>query len=174
MYTGQGYSAANDFAPLRHLWSLAVEEQFYLIWPIVMAVLLRVGQPPRRRPQPLAVRHRASAITILLAILYHQGPIGTHDVTPEAYWHIGGRDIAKADFLYLSTFTRAGGLLLGAAFAMIWRPLALMRGPMRNRGPTARRHRRRRPRRARAADVVGRLRRLRTAPTRCCSAAGSS
>src|SRR6187551_3917743 len=29
VYTGQGYSAANDFAPLRHLWSLAVEEQFY-------------------------------------------------------------------------------------------------------------------------------------------------
>ena len=134
VYTGQGYSAANDFAPLRHLWSLAVEEQFYLIWPIVMAVLLRVGS---RRVADLSrwLFGVALGITILLAIFYHQGPIGTPDVTPGAYWHIGGRDIAKADFLYLSTFTRAGGLLLGSAFAMIWRPLALMRGPMRNRGP---------------------------------------
>ena len=134
VYTGQGYSAANDFAPLRHLWSLAVEEQFYLIWPIVMAVLLRVGS---RRVADLSrwLFGIALGITILLAIFFHQGPIGTPDVTPGAYWHIFGRDIAKADFLYLSTFSRAGGLLLGSAFAMIWRPLALMRGPMRNRGP---------------------------------------
>ena len=39
------------------------------------------------------------------------------------------------DTLYLSTITRATGLLLGAAFAMIWRPVAVMRGPMRNKGP---------------------------------------
>ncbi len=134
VYTGQGYSAANDFAPLRHLWSLAVEEQFYLIWPIVMAVLLRMGS---RRVADLSrwLFGIALAITILLALLFHQGPIGTPNVTPGAYWHIFGRDIAKADFLYLSTFSRAGGLLLGSAFAMIWRPLALMRGPMRKRGP---------------------------------------
>ena len=54
--------------------------------------------------------------------------------TPDAYWQIAGRCIAKADALYLSTFTRAGGLLLGAAFAMVWRPVALMRGPMRDKG----------------------------------------
>jgi peptidoglycan/LPS O-acetylase OafA/YrhL/lysophospholipase L1-like esterase len=132
VYTGQGYSAANDFAPLRHLWSLAVEEQFYLIWPIVMVLLLRVGS------RGIANLSRwlfgtAVAITVIVAILYHQGPIGTNEVTPEAYWHVFGRNIAKADFLYLSTFTRAGGLLLGAAFAMIWRPMAIMRGPMRER-----------------------------------------
>ena len=38
-----------DFAPLRHLWSLAVEEQFYLLWPLVMVVLLRGRDPPRVR-----------------------------------------------------------------------------------------------------------------------------
>ena len=38
------------------------------------------------------------------------------------------------DALYLSTFTRATGLLLGAALAMIWRPVAVMRGPMRDKG----------------------------------------
>src|SRR5688572_17518134 len=32
IWVGQGYTSQLDFVPLRHLWSLAVEEQFYLIW----------------------------------------------------------------------------------------------------------------------------------------------
>ena len=40
IWEGLGYTAAGDFAPLRHLWSLAVEEQFYLFWPVVMIFLL--------------------------------------------------------------------------------------------------------------------------------------
>ncbi len=134
VYTGQGYAAANDFAPLRHLWSLAVEEQFYLIWPIVMVVLLRVGSRGIANLSRWLVG-AAIGITVLVALLYHQGPIGTPEVTPDAYWSIFGRNIAKADTLYLSTFTRAGGLLLGSAFAMVWRPVAIMRGPMRDRAP---------------------------------------
>jgi peptidoglycan/LPS O-acetylase OafA/YrhL len=134
IWTGAGYTAANDFAPLRHLWSLAVEEQFYLIWPIVMVLLLRRGT---RRIADLSrwLVLAAVAIAVLIALLYHPGPVGTPEVTPEAYWQIFGRDISKVDFLYLSTLTRASGLLLGAAFAMVWRPVAVMRGPLRNKGP---------------------------------------
>src|SRR5262249_48552178 len=76
----------------------------------------------------------AFVITAVMAALHYSGPIGTCSVTPNAYWQVAGRCISKTDTLYLSTPTRATGLLLGAAFAMVWRPVALMRGPMRERG----------------------------------------
>ena len=38
------------------------------------------------------------------------------------------------DTLYLSTPTRLTGLLLGAAFAMVWRPVAIARSPLRDKG----------------------------------------
>ncbi|MBU6316923.1 MAG: acyltransferase, partial [Acidobacteria bacterium] len=44
--------------------------------------------------------------------------------------------ISVNDFLYLGSFSRAGGLLLGAGFALLWRPLAILRGPLRDRGRT--------------------------------------
>jgi peptidoglycan/LPS O-acetylase OafA/YrhL len=132
IWVGQGYAAANDFVPLRHLWSLAVEEQFYLAWPIVMAFVLR-GRTTRRLA-PVAGTFVVIALLIAgaTAVLFRSGRIGECAVTPEAYWTIGDRCIEKANALYLSTVTRSGGLLLGAAFAIVWRPMAIMRGPLRN------------------------------------------
>ncbi len=134
IFTGAGYTAANDFAPLRHLWSLAVEEQFYLVWPLVMVALLAGGS---RRIADISrwLVIAAVGITVLTALLYHPGPVGTPEVTPDAYWNLFGRDISKVDTLYLGTIFRASGLLLGAAFAMVWRPVAVMRGPLRTKGP---------------------------------------
>jgi peptidoglycan/LPS O-acetylase OafA/YrhL len=134
IWTGAGYTASNDFAPLRHLWSLAVEEQFYMIWPLVMFALLRGGSRKIADISRYLVL-AALAITVLMAVLYYAGPVGTPETTPDAYWTIFGRPISKIDALYLSTPTRASGLLLGAAFAMIWRPVAVMRGPLRTKGP---------------------------------------
>jgi hypothetical protein len=50
------------------------------------------------------------------------------------YWSVAGRCISVNETLYLSTFTRMGGVMLGAALAMVWRPVAVMRGPLRTRG----------------------------------------
>ena len=133
IFIGAGYSASNDFAPLRHLWSLAVEEQFYFVWPIVMVALLRKGS---RRIADLSVWLFGAAVfvTVVVAVLYHPGPIDADPSnTPAAYWEIGGRFISKGDALYLSTLSRSSGLLLGAAFAMVWRPVAMMRGPLQNK-----------------------------------------
>lgn len=134
IWVGQGYTAAGDFAPLRHLWSLAVEEQFYLIWPLVMVALLARGTRGIARTAGWLVGI-AIALTVLMAVLYQPGIIGTCTQTPEQYWTIGDRCISKMDTLYLSSITRAGGILLGAAFAMLWRPVAIMRSPLREKGP---------------------------------------
>ena len=142
IWVGQGYTAAGDFAPLRHLWSLAVEEQFYLLWPIVMLLLLR-GGTRKLANTALILFGAAVVVNVAIAVLYHGGRAGTCEATPEAFWQVGERCISKADALYLSTITRSGGLLLGAAFAMVWRPVAIMRSPLRHA--------------SRALDLVGLL-----------------
>ncbi len=135
IFVGQGYTDIEAVAPLRHLWSLAVEEQFYLIWPIVMIFLLRRG---RDRLPRIALRLFVIAVGIAIAVgvLFVPGDVQAECAPGDmnGYATILGRCISVNDTLYLSTFTRASGLLLGSAFAMVWRPLALMRGPMRRKG----------------------------------------
>ncbi len=134
IWEGLGYTAAGDFAPLRHLWSLAVEEQFYLFWPVVMIFLL--GRNGTR--QVAAVSRwlfvAAVLLTVATALLFYPGPIAEPNVTPDAYWWLGDRPINKIDTLYLGTISRLSGILLGSAFAMVWRPLAIVRGPLRSKG----------------------------------------
>ena len=137
IWSGQGYTSAFDFVPLRHLWSLAVEEQFYLIWPLVMLFILRKGR--ERLPRTgLILFGIAVAIAIVTAIMFHPGAstecsreIG--GLGPPCTFGAFGRQFETNNFLYLGTLTRCGGLLLGSGFAMIWRPMAIMRGPLRKK-----------------------------------------
>ena len=51
------YFAPTDASPLLHFWSLAVEEQFYLLWPLLLIVTIRIG------------RQRVSTVVLATAIL---------------------------------------------------------------------------------------------------------
>jgi len=128
IWSGSSYTSAFAFAPLRHLWSLAVEEQYYIVWPLVMFLLLRRIRPKTLPVLGLVFTALAIAIAIATAMIYHPGPIDTFATTPEQFMSIFGHRVVRIDFLYLGTITRASGLLLGAALATMWRPWALRRG----------------------------------------------
>jgi len=91
-------------ALLKHLWSLAVEEQFYLIWPAVAFLLMRRGQ--RTLVRRVAVIG-AIASTVWMAIL------AITNNYPE---------FADPSRAYFGTDAHAMGLLIGAALATFWRP----------------------------------------------------
>ena len=134
VWTGSSYTDDFAFAPLRHLWSLAVEEQFYIVWPLVMYVALKRIRTQWFPTLGLIFFIAASAITLWSALFYQPGVIGTVQQTPEQYFELFGRDILRTDFLYLGTISRASGLFLGAALATVWRPWSLVRGKVTNRG----------------------------------------
>jgi peptidoglycan/LPS O-acetylase OafA/YrhL len=86
---------------LDHLWSLAVEEQFYVVWPLLFLGLLRAWR---------GRLSRVAQATLVLAAL---------SFVLMAVVAVPGFDNTRA---YEGTDTRAGGLLIGAAVAMAWRP----------------------------------------------------
>jgi len=85
-------------SPIGHLWSLAIEEQFYFIWPIVLTVLLRIV--PQRGKIFLLVLIGAAVSALAMALIYDPG-----------------NDPSR---VYYGTDTRVFALLIGAALAAIW------------------------------------------------------
>lgn len=102
IFAGDSYfDATNGPGPFGHLWSLSIEEQFYLFWPILLALLLILTRAKLRV---------TAAVTTLIAA--------------GSFFLLHALAVANADNTraYEGTDTRAGGLLLGAAFALLWQP----------------------------------------------------
>lgn len=97
---------------LRHVWSLAVEEQWYLVWPVAFVGLMRLTKANDRLLGWL-LASLAGAIALWSAVL-----AGSTHATISVF----GQQPDRFNFLYLNTITRSSGLLLGAGLAMLWRP----------------------------------------------------
>ncbi len=120
IWVGTSYFTSFEFVPLRHLWSLAVEEQFYLIWPVVMLIVAKFGK--RRLPIVSAVFFGLAVIlAIYTALVYQPGTISNIGDTPNQFMSLFGQSVSRIDFLFLGTLTRSSGLLLGAALGDVAR-----------------------------------------------------
>ncbi|MEO8903263.1 MAG: acyltransferase family protein [Polyangiaceae bacterium] len=85
-------------SPLEHTWSLSIEEQFYVVWPLLVAVLLR-----------RFTKRALLGVSLALSAL-----------SMSAMWHLF--DAENTTRVYLGTDTRMAGILLGAALATLLSP----------------------------------------------------
>lgn len=105
-FYGLNFQMDNLFSPvargLTQLWSLGVEEQFYVVWPLVVIVLL----PVRRR-----LRTNLILLGVAIAVVVvHRARLWDPSMTATTGWLR----------LYTHTDTRADSLLVGAVLAFLW------------------------------------------------------
>lgn len=113
IFLNESYFAQAGRPPvLRHLWSLAVEEQFYIIFPALFVWLISRAGRNATRNVLLAV---AIASAVWMAVLY-----------------VPYEDPSR---VYYGTDTRLSGLLLGAMLAVVWTPWRSRGKPSRAAGP---------------------------------------
>ncbi len=98
---GQPYWAAEP-SPLRHAWSLSIEEQFYVAWPLILLTTLAVARR-RRRTNPARLVGRV-ALTLALSSFGWAAWLAMRS----------GEELSR---VYFGTDTRAGALLIGCAAA---------------------------------------------------------
>jgi len=113
--SGQSYfSSFTTPSPVLHMWSLAVEEQFYLVWPpIVLGVLW-------------LARRRLSTTGAVVAVGVVAGVGAIASAVTMVLLYVPDADVSR---VYYGTDTRAQAMLVGAVLAVV----VLLRGPLRSR-----------------------------------------
>ncbi len=100
------FGASGPISPFQHTWSLAIEEQFYLLWPLLILGIMGWGHR-RRGARSTLGRLRLMLTATVIGLVLSAIEIGV--------LFAGGRGL---DRVYYGTDTRATGLLAGAALAL--------------------------------------------------------
>lgn len=110
---GQGYwDGFGALNPLGHMWSLAITEQFYLVWPLAMFLVLALGKKLSRGTGSHAWQwSRRSAVIVLV--------IGLAALAVAGAMPMLRFDGSNWDRLYLGTDTHIAGLIAGSVAATI-------------------------------------------------------
>ncbi|MFL4472377.1 acyltransferase family protein [Paeniglutamicibacter sp. MACA_103] len=107
--TSVDYLAAdNAVSAVQHFWSLSVEEQFYLFWPVIIAGLVALAVMLRKKPTVVV----ALGIALIVAASLVFSSIST---------------VTEPGIAYFSTFTRAWELAIGALAAVLPAATTLLR-----------------------------------------------
>jgi peptidoglycan/LPS O-acetylase OafA/YrhL len=105
VFNEQDYFESSGRPPLlQHTWSLAVEAQFYLVWPLILLLILRFFGKKLISAAALVI---ASISGIALMLLSFQ---------------LDASNSSKVSHIYFGTDTHSIGLFLGAALAVSWIP----------------------------------------------------
>lgn len=112
IFSEQSYfEMAGRPALLQHLWSLAIEEQFYIVWPLLLLVILR---------------HLRERSVLLIAAALALMSSGWMVYLSARYGYPQSQDPSR---IYLGTDTHTMGLFLGATLAAAWNPWQTQTSP---------------------------------------------
>ena len=119
----EGYfSAASELKPLLHTWSLAVEEQFYIVFPLLLFLLRKIG----RRNLTLMIAVAALGSFALCELAAYRFQLANFYLAPTRAWELLGGSFCAC--IGPQQFRRTAGWLALAGLALILAAIFLLDG----------------------------------------------